>query len=76
MTCQRGDHYSTHNDGLLFKTLHTLSELHLVLGELDKVLVAFLEVQTMMPQTSVMSVELLLDNGVPLPQVVNQSLVV
>ena len=62
--------------GLLFETLHMLGKLDLVLGELTDVLVTPLDVCTATPQPSIVLVELLLNDEVPLPQAANQSLVV
>ena len=62
--------------GLLFVALHTLGKLHLVFRELDNIPVVTLNVCMMVPQPSVVSVKLLLDDGVPLPQTSNQHLIV
>ena len=62
--------------GLLLKTLHTLGKLDLIISNLMNVLVAPLDVCTVTPQTSIVSIELLLDNIILFPQAVNQCLVV
>ena len=53
-----------------------IDDLDLVLGVLIDVLLTPLNVHSMTSQPSIVTVKLLLDNAVPLPQAANKSLVV